>query len=345
MSGDQTRRLDDYVSDAAWIPHAYDPDRDAFVFARLPRDVQRRVAFIDRRFVPKQLLSPPVPIADLPLDVIDERSGPLHFIFHTGFCGSTLLSRALDIPGVSMGLKEPAVLTSMARALHGGHEIAEPLDLSLRLLSRPLVAGETQIVKPSNATNSLAREMMRSIRSAKALVLYSDLQEFLCALVRRNLQGRIMGRNFFCGFLPAIPLQNRMGRDELMKHTDLQIAAHAWLMQVAALERLTQRFGPDRVRFMKDTTLFHERPKTLQRVADFFGLNMTPEQIDSLARSGVFDEEAKRPGAPFDAAKREEDRLLANTTYADELEHAQNWARELAARSVAPLTLREDIFD
>ncbi|MEQ1817680.1 MAG: hypothetical protein ABL871_03645 [Terricaulis sp.] len=345
MSGDRTRHPGEYIRDAAWLPHAYDADRDAFVFAHLPRDLQRRVVFIDRRFVPKQLLSPLVPIADLPLDLIDERRGPLHFIFHTGFCGSTLLSRALDIPGVSMGLKEPAILTSMGRALHGGHEIAEPLDLSLRLLSRPLVAGETQIVKPSNATNPLAREMMRSIRGSKALVLYSDLQAFLCALVRRNLQGRIMGRNFFCGFMPAIPLQSRYGRDELLKHTDLQIAAHAWLMQVAALERLAQRFGPDRVRFIKDTTLFHERPKTLQRVADFFELNMTPEQIDSLSRSGVFDEEAKKPGAPFDAAKREEERASANAIYEDELVHAQNWARELAARSVAPLTLREDIFD
>ena len=41
---------------------------------------------------------------------------PLHFIFHTGHVGSTLLSRLLDETGVVLGLREPLPLRTLADA-------------------------------------------------------------------------------------------------------------------------------------------------------------------------------------------------------------------------------------
>ena len=42
---------------------------------------------------------------------------PPQYIFHSAFAASTLLARALDVPGVAMGLKEPAILNELAEAM------------------------------------------------------------------------------------------------------------------------------------------------------------------------------------------------------------------------------------
>ena len=41
-------------------------------------------------------------------------NAPVSFIFHSGFCRSTLLLHALDVPRTSLGLNEPGVLNSLA---------------------------------------------------------------------------------------------------------------------------------------------------------------------------------------------------------------------------------------
>jgi hypothetical protein len=84
-----------YVRDPAWIPHFYDPRRDTLVLARLPREAQRKLTFLDQRFVDRDAESLPAPISQLPLDLVSQNAGPLHFVFHTGFCCSTLLARVL----------------------------------------------------------------------------------------------------------------------------------------------------------------------------------------------------------------------------------------------------------
>jgi hypothetical protein len=94
-----------------------------------------------------------------------ERAGPLHFIFHTAFCCSTLLTRALDIPGVSMGIKEPGVLTHFAYDSALGRQppgAIAALSVTLDLLSRPLSPGETQIIKPSTPGNHLMPQMLHA---------------------------------------------------------------------------------------------------------------------------------------------------------------------------------------
>lgn len=285
--------------------------------------------------------------AELPPAAIEAAAGPLHFIFHTGFCCSTLLTRALDIEGVSMGLKEPAVLAafadyfSTARRSPGAHAA---IGVALDLLSRPLAAGETQFVKPSIVANHIIPQMLSARRDSKAVVLYSNLDSFLRAIARRGLEGRTLARQIFRQFSGVIPLDTGIADGDMLLLTDLQVAGLAWLMQAGFMQSIAQRFGPARVRVLNSETFLADKAGVLTALAGFFGLPGASTRWAGVAESPVFSEHAKEYGRAFDASARQAQYAAAGAAHAEELGMAKDWARALATRCGAPLTLTETLI-
>lgn len=334
-----------YVQDPTWLPHAYDARRDTLVFAHMPRETQRQMVFLDPRFLPRNSESHPAPIADLGAEEIRAQAGPLHFIFHTAFCCSTLLTRALDIPGVSMGVKEPAILASFAEYWSNSRRTPgalEALTVTLDLLSRPLARGEVQIVKPSTVVNHIIPQLLHARPDAKAIVLFSSLDTFLRAIARRGLEGRIYARELFHQFAPVIPLEAGFSEDAMLL-ADLQIAAQAWLMQASFMESVAKRLGTSRVRVLNSDTLLENPKGTLCAAGAFFNLKMTPEIAQSVAEGPVFQEHAKELGRPFNAEAQRAQYDDAGVVHREELMMTKDWARALAIRSGAPLVLEETL--
>jgi hypothetical protein len=334
-----------YVEDAAWVPHAYDHRSDCLAFVHLPRAAQRNLVFLDPRFIGRAALSPLAPLKDLPLS--DIPTGPLHFIFHTAFCCSTLLTRALDIPGVSMGLKEPAVITDLALFWSTGRRSPGGLDalgVVLDLLSRPLGEGETQIVKPSNVANHIIPPIMHMRPDAKAIVLYSSLDSFLRAIARRGIEGRRFARRMYRQFAMPAPLDVAFREEDLFYQSDLEIAAQAWLMQAAFLQSVADRFGTDRIRIVSADTLLDKTEWVLSRVAKFFALPLDEAACRALAQSPVFKQHAKQPGRAFDAEGYRQQLERIGASHADELHAANAWAQALSQQCGAPLTLVDTLF-
>ena len=336
-----------YVQDADWLPYEYDVRADTLVFAHLPREAQRRAVFLDPRFLARAPKSDPAPLASLPTEAIREQNGKLHFIFHTAFCCSTLLTRALDVPGVSMGVKEPSVLVGFARHFGTGRRTPgalSALSTTLDLLSRPLTPGETQIIKPSNTTNHIIPTILHARPDAKALILYSSLDAFLRAVARRGLDGREFARLVFSQSALAIPLEDDKLEDPFLQ-TDLQIAARAWLMQSAFITQVAERFGPDRVRTLNCDTMLASKANTLKRVADFFDLGLDSKTIADIADGPVFREHAKHPALAFDTAAYQAQHEEAGSRYFEEVNAVRAWARTLAQRTDAPLSLGDSLMD
>ncbi|MGE0740776.1 MAG: hypothetical protein AB7O98_05475 [Hyphomonadaceae bacterium] len=335
-----------YVQDAAWLPHVYDVRRDTLTFAHMPREAQQRAVFLDPRFVTRGQLSPAAPVLDLPACEIEEAKGPIHFIFHTAFCCSTLLTRALDQPGLSMGLKEPAVLVSFAEYWSRSRRTPGAfagLETTLNLLSRPLTQGETQIVKPSNVANHIIPQFLHARPDAKALVLYSGLDAFLRAIARRGIDGRLFARQVFQQFEPVIPLDSGFAREDVLLHTDLQIAAEAWLMQATFLDKLAQRF-PQRVRTLSSDSFLADTAGAMTKLGAFFGLQGDAARWQATATSPIFSEHAKEYGRAFDAGAYRAQHDQAAATYGAELRATRDWAHALAEQCNAPLTLGETLL-
>lgn len=112
------------------------------------------------------------------------------FIFHVGFCGSTLLARLLDQPGSVLSLKEPQSLADIASQrgaiLSGGASgSVDPLiDHALECLARARGPGEVVVIKPTNWVNSLLPWLCTPERSMRAVFVSMDPRAFLGAVFR-----------------------------------------------------------------------------------------------------------------------------------------------------------------
>lgn len=336
-----------FIEDAEWHPFDYDLHQRAITFAHVPRATQREVVFLDQNYLKDAPKSRPMPIASLDGDRIKENAGPVHFIFHTAFCCSTLLARALDIPGVSLGLREPGIVTSFAWHWANARQMTGALgalDMSLDLLSRPLSAGEVQIVKTSNICNHLLPEVMQFRPDAKILLVHSSLSEFLLAIAKRDMAGRWFARLVFQAHSAALPLDVAITPEEQQMHTDLQVAAQLWLMQMAFFNSIAQHYGPSRVRTISSEAFLRDKTHALAAAGKQFGLDLNERDWGDHAARPVFSEHAKEKGRAFDSKARSSVLAETRAKHAAEIDAAEQWARQLASRCNIPMTLGDTLL-
>ena len=243
------------VRDPMWFADRYDPGHDAVHFRRLSRDDHRAATFLTDEYLPAD--APGVVIRRDDAIAAAPPTGPIHFIFHSAFCCSTLLARAVDVPGVAMGLKEPVLLNDLvgwkARGAAAG-DLAGVLDTALTLLARPFALGEAVVVKPSNICNGIASAMLTVRPDSRALLLHAPLRTFLGSIARKSWTGRLWVRDLLVKQRHDGIQWPGMGVDDFMRLTDLQAAAIGWLAQHAIFARIAARF-PDRVSTIDSETL------------------------------------------------------------------------------------------
>ena len=149
--------LPELIGDGRWLAHRYDETSDSVQFRFVPREAQREMTFLTDFEIGDAPLAV-FPRADCLAEARKRDLPTPRMIFHSAYCCSTLLARAFDVPGVSFGLKEPQILNDVVglqvrRA--DPRQVAAALDVALLLLARPVVAGEVNVIKPSNLLNPL----------------------------------------------------------------------------------------------------------------------------------------------------------------------------------------------
>ncbi len=323
--------------EAQWLPHRYDPGHDAIHFRRTPRLQHRAATF---------LTDDHLPAGDAPTvlrrgDVMPAAAAPapLHFIFHSAFCCSTLLARAFDIEGTSMGLKEPLIFNDLVGWAHRGGtpaEVAAVLDDSLSLLARPFAAGEAIVVKPSNVANAMAPAMLAMRPGAKALLLYAPLRDYLNSIARKQMDGRLWVRDLLVKLLKDRLIDLGFSGEDYLRHTDLQAAAVGWLAQHALFARMVERFGPARVRSL-GSDLVTARPRDVMvALVELFGIELDAAALDAVVAGPAFTRHSKSEAA-FGGAERVAEQRSAAELHGDEIEKVALWAEAVAANAGVPL--------
>ena len=330
--------------DPLWLAHRYVESKDAIQFRHLTREEHRAATFVTDEYLPRapQL----VEIGRREALATAPSPAPLHFIFHSAFCCSTLLARAFDREGMAMGLKEPPILndiTGWRRRGASGRDVAEVMDGTLKLLARPFAQGEATIIKPSNIVNGLIPLTMALRPDAKALLLYAPLRVFLTSVAKKGIDGRLWVRELFLGFRKD-GLVHRLGFDDeqFFGQTDLQIAAAGWLAQQALFADLVEKLGT-RVRSLDSEALLDKPQEAVLALARLYGLDLDEQAATEIVQD-VFHRNSKS-GEAYDRAAREADYATAATAYGDEIEKVAKWAEAVAGAAGIPLRLPDTLID
>lgn len=325
--------------DARWLPHRYDPGHDAIHFRRTPREGHRAATFLTDDYLPAG--ERPVVVRRAEVMQAGQHAAPIHFIFHSAFCCSTLLARAFDIEGRSMGLKEPTILNDLVGWSHRGgtaSAVASVLDDALRLLARPFAEGEAIVVKPSNVANALAPALLTMRGEARALLLHAPLRDYLNSIARKGMDGRLWVRDLQVKLLKDRLIDLGFGGEDYLRHTDLQAAAVGWLAQHALFARLIDRFGPGRVRSLSSDVVTSRPREVMVALAELFAVVLDDAAIDAVVAGPAFTRHSKNESS-FAAADRSAEQRDAAALFGDEIEKVALWAEAVAASAGVPIDL------
>jgi len=324
-----------------WLAHRYDPGHDAVHFIKVPRQIRRETPFLTDRNLPD--VSDPLVVRRQDA-LVSVPPGRLNFIFHSAYCGSTLLANAYDRPGAAFALKEPTLLNDLVGwRLRGGEpqKIGEVLVDGLKLLARPFQIGESGVIKPSNLVNGLARAMLTVRPEAGALLLYAPLEQFLRSIAAKGLWGRLWVRELLAKYLQEGFVDLGFTSQDYFMQSDLQVAAIGWLAQHQLFAALANAW-PDRVRTIDTPRLLVDPAASLEALDALFGVEGDPASRDAVIGS-VFSRHSKT-GTDFNATTRASDQRDASESHGDEIEKVTIWAETVANHAGIPWDLPQPLL-
>ncbi len=335
----QPLSIADVVGDAEWLADRYDPGHDAIHFRKVTRAQHDKAVFLTDEY----LGASDAPVVVRRSDVIaaKPRTVPIHYIFHSAYCCSTLLARAFDINGVSMGLKEPVILNDLVGwRLRGGDPkaIGAALDTALSVMARPFGGDRAVIVKPSNVCNGLAEAMMALRPDANAVLLHAPLPIFLGSIAKKGMWGRLWVRELMIKQLKEGFVDLGFSDEDYLGLTDLQAAAVGWLAQQALFMRMAARFGQTRVATLDSEMLLSAPAETIARLSAHFALALDGDRVAAIVAGPAFTRHSKIDGT-FDAQARVDEQQNAAGIHSEEIQKVSAWAAVIAENNAIAMHL------
>lgn len=323
-------------------PQKLDLGREAVLLIEVSEAQYRAASFLDDR-----ILSPETKGAWAPLSRVTavapapEILRPLHFIFHMGHVGSTLVSRLIDETGLTLGVREPLPLRTLADvhdtlgapdSLLSPGAFASTLETFLRLWARGLPATRAVVLKATSSASRLGHVLMGKAPTARALYLSLRPEPYLATLLAganaaQDLWGHGPERIRRIGRLiggPQAPL-HALSIGEL--------AAMSWLAEKLTEAQLV-RLYPDRVIALDFETLLSALEPSLDWAMKHFGLDVPATTIASIARGPVLTRYSKAPDQyAYSRQMRRELLAGARQTHAQEILRGMAFLEAEARRS------------
>ncbi|MEO7178023.1 MAG: hypothetical protein ABIW83_04200 [Allosphingosinicella sp.] len=288
---------------------------DGAIFVPMDRAAYHRSIFLDHRISPAASRSMRVPLPALAGET--RKAAPTGWIFHVAHCGSTLLARALDEPSLNLVLREPLALRQMAFARHPGR-----LALTAAMLSKRYRDDLPTIVKANVPVNFLLPDLAALAPQARAIFLYSPLEDYLLAILRSENHR---------GWLQRVTAQLGAYLGDLSGLSDAERCAALWLAQMKAFANAISLMP--NARALNAETFFAAPRPTLATAAAHLGVPMSEAMVDAAVSGPLFATYSKNPELPFDNRARLARRAELEEPLAPELALARSWIEARSGES------------
>jgi hypothetical protein len=318
-------------------PQKLDLVRESCLVIELVEATYRVASFLDDR-----ILGPAIRGGWLPLDRVLDAARlaadlrPLHFIFHTGHVGSTLVSRLLDETGAVLSLREPLPLRTLAEAydvlerpesLLGPSRFDDLLEGQLRLWRRGYAATKCVVVK---ATSSAARLAPAILARGGTRAIYLNLRaEPAIATLLAGQNSPLDLRGHGTGRMQR--LSARIGRPLAPLHSLSlgELAAMSWLAE-SLCRRDTLAGFAGQVLAVDFDAFLADVGGGMRRVLGQFGLPTDDRELQRLATSPVLTRYSKAPEHAYGPALRTQVLDEARREHRAEIGRGLAWLASLA---------------
>lgn len=323
-------------------PQNLDFLREAILFLRLEPGALQAASFLDDRILNPQLDGRWVKFAELDPLLADARSArPLHFIFHSGHVGSTLISRLVESAGATIALREPLGLRALAtawddrdasHALIGAQRLDTLLYWHLALWGRGFADTRAVVLKATSSAGRMCAPVLAALPEARALYLNLAAEPYLATLLAGennylDLRGMSAERyrrlTMLADAQPPAPLHTlSLG----------EIAALTWLT-----EKLTQFAAQDqigsRILTMDFDTFLTDPVSETQRIFKHFNLSASPDFFAGVPSSDVLKHYSKAPEHGYTPQFRAQILNQARAQHGSEIAKGLAWLDRMAALS------------
>ena len=318
-----TDRIPD-ITDARWFPVDVDVRGGRIAFLELSDELIANASFLDNRVDASLGDSVVLSVDEIPHAFALAHTG---WLFHTSFCCSTLLARALHFPPQQVCLKEPLVLRRLGDARDGGLEMGKFPKLIVDLLTRRRHDGAGVLIKPTHAALNIAVDLLREAPSSRAVVLTSELEDFLVSNLKKTPETQAKIPQLAERALRAGRFRHALPESAFQPPDLLCAAALQWAAQRELVVDIQDIVGVSRVWILDQQELLRDIAGVTQRVSNWLGLHPPAEAFAAHVHA-VSQRHAKALDTAYGSEKREAERQLVATMFPRELENALAWARD-----------------
>ena len=319
-------------------PQKLDLVSEKVLLVQLDSGAYRLASFLDDRILGPATKGAWIPVAhaiEAARLVTNARS--LHFIFHTGHVGSTLVSRLLDETGQVLSLREPLPLRTLADAhdvlsqpdsLLSGAQFDLALAMFRRLWSRGYDATHSVVVKATSSAGRLAVPILAGAEKSRAIYMNLRSEPYLATLLAGqnsplDLRGHGPGR--------IRRLQARIAAPLAPLHTMSigELAAMSWLTESWTQREAVERC-PGRAIALDFDQFLANVAEAMGRILGHFELAVDARYLSEVSRSPVLTRYSKAPEHAYTPEVRAEVLRDSRRHNNEEIRRGMNWLERQA---------------
>ena len=267
-----------------------------------------------------ELVTAPIAIQNMPL------------IFHTAFCGSTLMTQALNAMFNILPLREPEPLSNLLELfrspLRDENYKNYWLGTVLKLLSKRYESEAVTIVKTNDYSNPMMIEILNRYSEMPSLFMYTPLDEFVAGCVKAPNRRDWIKSRYQSTVLHTNRIFTNADSSPIGEQDYCDMAAYYWSYNIALFLQ-SWRDHPERIRSLDFNTMLSNPIQAIETCGNWFGLEKSKDAHVADKLDALFSVYSKNSLMTYSPQQRREDIQNQLADYSDELEKAKQLARQL----------------